>query len=229
MTRSFPLALLALLTACGGFEPTAEIPAPVTPIVVAPVQIERAAPVPEELPTSDVVAEIVEPSVSPVEPEVAPPTTYALRRGETLAHFARWAEMPVETVADTSGLDLDGVYPVGTEIALQLTDDERSIVEARRDAHHQLRARNYLNSRGSTRTAFYRVKSGDSAWTIASGELGMPVWMLESLNPSTDLERLRPGQELLVPVFEDIVVQVDEAEAAPSDRLPSEEAPDAAE
>lgn len=225
------LTLTLALTAAGcsldaAPEPTASF---VTTAAAPPIELERAAVNPEVEPPAFVdefVEEIV--AVSPVVPSAPPvlvqsvpvsPSRYTLRRGETLAHFARWAERPVEDVASSSHLDLDGTYAVGTELALVLTDEERSAVEARRDAHHQRRARNYLASRSSTATEFYPVRTGDSAWVIARERLGMPVWMLESLNPSVDLDRLRPGQELLVPVFQDIVVQADPEVVTESDRV----------
>ncbi len=160
------------------------------------------------------VAETPEPTV--------PLTTYALRRGETLAHFARWAELPVENIAESSELPLDGQYAVGTEIAIPLSPELRSQVETRRDAHHRTRAERYLASRGADETEFYSVKTGDSAWTIANDRHGMPVWLLESLNPSANLDRLRPGDELLVPVFTDIVAEAPSEDVGGSDDLREE-------
>lgn len=231
MNRTLSLALAALLTACGGSEPTA---------TSAPVErVSRSTPTPTPTEAPDVVVEqeqvetflseavavSPDPATEAVEPEV-PATTFSLRRGETLAHFGRWSGRTVEEVAASSALDLDGVYPVGTEVALVLTPEERSTLEGRRDDHHQRRSRAYLSSRDSTNTEFYAVKTGDSAWTIANDRLGMPVWLLESMNPSVDLDRLRPGQELLVPVFQDTVVQLEapEMEEA-SDRLPADPEP----
>lgn len=217
---SFVLSLVACSPSEDPTDPVREVAvAPAVPVltVVEPVQ-------PMEVEESELIASspAVEPVVDTVAAEPTPNLTrFELRRGETLAHFARWSERPVEDVATSSHLELDGSYPVGTEIALVVTDEERSILEARRDAHHQLRARNYLESRGSDRTEFYSVRTGDSAWTIAKNRIGMPVWLLESLNPSTDLDRLRPGQELLVPVFQDTVAQVVD-EAPPEDaRMPA--------
>jgi hypothetical protein len=43
----------------------------------------------------------------------------------------------------------------------------------------------------------YRVKSGDSGWTIANAH-GLTVERLAALNPGGDLNRLRNGQELVV-------------------------------
>ena len=68
----------------------------------------------------------------------------------------------------------------------------------------------YLASRGgSVGTETYRVKTGDSAWGIARNQGGIPVWLLGDLNPSVNLERLRPGMELELPVLADVVVDAE--------------------
>ena len=128
--------------------------------------------------------------------------TFTLRRGETLAHFARWAELPIETIADHSHLDLKGQYPVGTSIMLPIEGEHLASTNAARDAHHIERAEGYLERRGgSERSQFLTVATGDTAWSIAREDLGIPVWLLETYNPSVDLESLKPGQELMYPII----------------------------
>lgn len=132
---------------------------------------------------------------------------FALRRGETLTHFARWSEIPVEDIADISSLDLEDLHAVGTAIQLPLTAEQRSHVEEQRERHRVRRVEGYLASRGgSVGVEFHRVRTGESAWSIARDAHGMPVWLIEAYNPSIDLERLRPGQELQVPLLADTVV-----------------------
>ncbi|MEZ4319204.1 MAG: LysM domain-containing protein [Myxococcota bacterium] len=201
---------IAGLAACG--TRSSEVQAP--PPVVSAIEVHEDTDLPVVPEVSEVaVLEVApEPQESVVEEPSTPLTFFELRRGETLAHFARWSDLPVEEIAKTSELELDGSYAVGTEIALAISPEVRGLVESRRDAHHRTRAESYLASRGSTGTEFYEVKTGDSAWTIARDRHGMPVWLLESLNPSADLDRLRPGDDLLVPVFNDTVAEVTEDE-----------------
>ncbi len=86
----------------------------------------------------------------------------------------------------------------------------RSLVEQRRDAHHVRRAEGWLASRGgSVGDEFYRVKTGDTAWTIARDHGNLPVWVVETWNPAVDLEALRPGQELMLPLPADAMAAND--------------------
>lgn len=143
-----------------------------------------------------------------------PEARFTLRRGETLAHYARWSELPVEVIAAASELDLDGIYPVGTEVVVPIDDQGLAALTARRDRHHQARVDAYLAARGgSSGNLQVEVRTGDSAWTIAKEHEGIPVWLLESLNPGVDLEHLRPGQTLVVPrIGQGTVASADDAE-----------------
>lgn len=146
----------------------------------------------------------------PTEPALT--ASFTLRHGETLHHFARWSGLPVETVADSSGLDLSGTYRAGDTVVIPLDDlEQRSTIESARDAHHTRRAEGYLASRGGAiGVEFVTVATGDSATSIAREQMGLPLWLLQTYNPSVDLDRIRPGQELMVPVVADIVVDAED-------------------
>ncbi|MBN2800529.1 MAG: LysM peptidoglycan-binding domain-containing protein [Deltaproteobacteria bacterium] len=181
-----------------------------------PVQTEEFAALWEPLPEPEPLAPSASETVLVLGGEAVlteETRSYALRRGETLAHFARWAEEPIERVAERSGLDLEGRYPVGTEVLLTGSAEALASVERAREQHAEGRLRRYLSSRGGeVGTATYTVRTGDTAWSIAKQEQGVPVWVLESYNPDTALDRLRPGQVLEVPVLADIVVDADQIE-----------------
>jgi len=179
------LALSSVLFACGRRAQQPRVGA-----VVEVAVVEDTAP------AVDVALE--EPAQLPVSGR------YALRRGETLAHFARWAELPLEAVAASSDIPLDGrTLTVGTEVVVPLGSAEHGAeVERARDVHHQLRADGYLASRGgSLRSEEHTVRSGETAWSIARDHGNLPVWLVESMNPSVNVDDLRPGHRLVLPVI----------------------------
>lgn len=219
MSRTWMIPFIAIpLVACNpkpGLERPAAAPIPTVSEISDPTphpspepthlelaaEGELAAAGPEEDPARE----------RPGAPEPAAPgsfATYTLRRGESMAHFARWARLPVEAIADTSDLPLDQPLAVGTEIRLPADHVLRAQIETARDAHHRRRAEGYLDSRGGMiATDFYVVRTGDTAWSIARAHGALPVWLLETLNPSLDLEALRPGQSLMLPVVADSIDQ----------------------
>lgn len=156
---------------------------------------------------------------SPVEPDAAPvshPTeAFTLRNGESLAHFARWAGLPVEDLAELSNLELDGSYAVGTEVLIPSDIVDIETFASLRQEYWTQRVDRYVESRGGElATETYKVRTGDSAWTIARDGQGIPMWILEAYNPGVDLGGLRPGQKLSVPVLADIVVDAETADTA---------------
>ena len=167
--------------------------------------LELASTPSETAPSASTPSETAPVTVTPTDD--APLTAkYSLKRGETLAHFARWSGLPVEVIAEHSSLGLTEVYPVGTEIIVPLDPEARARVELARTQHHVARADGYLDSRGGVAgTDFYTVRSGDTAWSISRNELGIPVWLLETYNPSVDLDRIAPGTRLMVPALADTV------------------------
>lgn len=221
MKTLMPMSALLALCACNLFtEPSAPPRAEVLSLAaeavvdtgsVAPEALEADTPwvasadpgVPEGSPTA---------SLDPAQP--APASTWSVRRGESLAHFARWSELPVEAIAEASGLDLSEALNVGDIVTVPGDPELRAKVEVARAAHHRRRAEGYLASRGGAQgTAFHTVRTGESAWSVAVDELGVPVWLLEVFNPSADLDRLRPGEQLLYPVLADTVVDASADEA----------------
>lgn len=177
-----------------------------TGVRVEPIQLgEPVLEEPEDLAVSEPVP-VEEPPVSEPVEELA---SFSLRRGETLAHYARWSGLSVEEVASLSGLDLDGSYPVGAEIRVPASLALQ--VEVERASHHEARVDRYLASRGgSLGQETITVRTGDTAWSIAQIQHGVPVWILESFNPDVSLDRLRPGQTLQIPVIADVVVDAED-------------------
>jgi nucleoid-associated protein YgaU len=216
--RALPLLSALALAACGGtprpvdrvetealgetLQSSVEVDDTAVDVAAVDATSDAAAPVPPVPPEpSDTVATVDDEILDAV---------FTLRRGETLAHFARWAELPVEDLALSSSLELDAVHPVGTEVRLAVTSEERAEIERRREAHRVRRVEGFLAGRGgSDGIGFHTVRTGDTAWGIAKGHHGIPVWVLEAYNPSVDLDALRPGQELRLPLLGDTVVDAE--------------------
>ncbi len=167
------------------------------------------------------------PEVEFVAPEPTQVTSWTVRRGESLAHFARWAELPVETVAEASGVSLSAALQVGEAVVIPGDGAVRGKVEQARQRHHQVRAKAYLSTRGgAVGTAFHTVRTGETGWSVATRELGLPVWLVEAYNPAVNLDRLRPGEQLLYPVVSDTVAALDAEEEPDRAATPaSSEAP----
>ena len=224
MTRISLIIALAGITACG------EQPAPVQAASAQPV----AEPVAETtihtpdygnslladgVPSDALAA--AEPTLAteeaPVEGEVLtveaqlPMVSYALGHGETLDHFARWSNTPVEELAALSGLSLDGHYQPGTEVSMFLDEAGQLQFSEARATETRERVERYLSRRGGlVGDDSYEVRTGDSAWRIARRGGRLPLWVVQAYNPETDLETIKPGDTLVLPVVGDVVAEAEE-------------------
>src|SRR5262249_41192680 len=83
---------------------------------------------------------------------------------------------------------------VGRKLRLELSTREREGLERGRAAFRAAREKTLARA-GSRERA---VRRGESSWSIAR-RLGVPLWMLERLNPGRDLSRLQVGDRIKVP------------------------------
>ncbi len=197
-----------------------------TPTTVAIMETEPAASTSEAPALSAFLPEVAaEPSVesdgfeqseavaTELDPAVLPHALgVEVRAGENLVLLARWADSSVEAVAELNGLDVtEPLYP-GQSLLLPTTDDaaDQALVQSR-EAFAQARLSRYLERRGGLMAVEeHRVRTGETAWSIAKEQHGIPPWVLAAYNPGADLERLGIGDRLQVPVLSDTVAAVEE-------------------
>jgi len=152
--------------------------------------------------------EISEPELSEIaeaEPLETPVFTTIVRSGENLVLIAQWADVSVEDVlAVNPGLDPSRDLRVGHELALPGETDEDYV--AMRQVWSDARLTRYLDKRGGLAgTMEHRVETGDTAWGLAKNEADVPMWVLAAFNEGDDLERLRIGDTIIMPVLNDQV------------------------
>ena len=83
-----------------------------------------------------------------------------------------------------------------------------------RDTFHDRRKTRYLNRRGGlAEVREYRVRTGDTVWNIAKDHGDLPLWLVRSYNPGVDLNRVRIGDTLSVPIMGDSIDDSEEEAA----------------
>ena len=80
-----------------------------------------------------------------------------------------------------------------------------------RDAFEDARLDRYLARRGElVGVTTHTVGTGETAWQIAKDHGALPLWVLASFNRGQDLDRLRIGQEINLPMLGDDQAMDDE-------------------
>lgn len=134
------------------------------------------------------------------EPE--PLVDIRVRAGETLDQFARWADSSVEELADINGIEVRGILVPGQALMLPIEGSDLDALEEERVADAEAKLARFIAKRGGLAgIAAHEVRSGDSAWAISKREAMVPLWVLSAFNTKVDMEALRPGDTIYLPVM----------------------------
>ena len=119
---------------------------------------------------------------------------------ETLGHYAQWLGVPTSRLRRLNRLRYGEAIHVNQRLRIPLPPDRaRSFVEKRYEYHREL-LEDFFASWRIEKLEPYRLRPGDSIWTLCSRKFDLPFWLLYRFNRGLDPERMRPRQEILVPV-----------------------------
>lgn len=122
-----------------------------------------------------------------------------VENNETLGHYSEWSELTIADIKKNNSLRKKSIK-VGDRIRLvfkKVTPEE--FVERRREFHDSFREDFYSNF-DVTRVDIIKVKPGQSLWEICNAVYEIPYWLLKDYNPETDITKLKPGQDLNIPI-----------------------------
>lgn len=218
MTRNPALALALglplLLTACGSDAPEAGVE--LDPIALSEAPVLEATPVALAVQPARAVdpgapvATAVE-ATAPAPPVLAglPSTEITLRHGESLVLLADWTGVTSEELAELNGIDVTAFLVAGQPLRVPLHAVTVDQLEEARSGALDRRLDRYMRGRGGLAGVdTHRVRTGETAWSIARDRHGLPTWVLAAFNPDVDLDRLRIGDGLQVPVLADTVADL---------------------
>ena len=191
----------------------------------------------EETPTTTVESEVSDPveseeediqseneneesgaSMYLLEPEVPEEASaaYSTRvgTGESLVLISRYSGLSVDEIGDYNQLDVTATIYPGQMLELPFEDEAQvEMFRSARAVGTQDRLDAYLSSRGGlVDIDEHVVRTGESAWGIAQGQNGLPLWVLSSFNEDLDLDYIGIGQRLSVPVLGDTLASLEEEE-----------------
>jgi LysM repeat protein len=116
---------------------------------------------------------------------------------ETLGHYADWLGIgsvgPIKTL---NRMNDEQPLVIGEELLLPATADEQiHRFNLKRIDYHRVLVEEFKENFNVTTVDSYRVRNGDSAWTIA-GRLQLPLWLLTRYNPELRMRHPRAGEML---------------------------------
>jgi membrane-bound lytic murein transglycosylase D len=120
--------------------------------------------------------------------------------GETLGHYADWLELPTQKLRKLNRLRFGKTIHLGQKVKLDFKTVSYEVFEERRYEYHKEREEDFFVSFKVDDVRIYRIKTGDSIWTLSKEEFEVPIWLIKKYNSTVDLNDLRAEQQLIIPV-----------------------------
>ncbi len=185
-------------------EPPTAIEAVVPEAVIASV----APPPPEEEPATGLTASMLSTVQTallsdPSDYTVADDGTIEVQPLETLGHFGDWLDIKTQRLRDLNGLAFGAPVAVGQRLRLDLGTVDAKTFEERRVAYHRTQQDSFFRRHVIKDRIEYTIAPGDSIWIVALRQYDVPLWLFRQYNPELDLDDVRPGTRVQVPVLVD--------------------------
>ena len=121
---------------------------------------------------------------------------------ETLGHYADWLRVPTWAIRRLNGFRYGKLLRIHQKVKIPLDNVSREQFEQARIEYHQELQEDFFSVYKIESVQIYRVKNGDSIWTLCNETFKLPLWLVKKYNPDVDFYNLRRSQKLAIPVVE---------------------------
>ncbi len=123
---------------------------------------------------------------------------------ETLGHYAEWLEIPTKEIRRLNGFSYERVVRVNEPIKVFLHKTSKDHFEEKRFEYHKEMQEDFFAAYRIEEVKTYHIKNGDNLWSLCLETFQVPLWLINKYNPKLDFDRLRPFQQIRIPVVEAI-------------------------
>ncbi len=119
---------------------------------------------------------------------------------ETIGHYAEWLGVRAGEIRHLNAIPYGQAIHIGRRLRVPLHRTTQAAFEEQRFEYHKELMEDFISTYRVEAVQVYRVKKGDTLWTIAQEEFELPLWLIRRYNPDTDLTALVPFRNLRIPV-----------------------------
>ncbi len=130
--------------------------------------------------------------------------TIKVQRGETVQMYSAWSKVPVEELKALNQMTRRNNLRIGQPFQIMLAPIAYRAFTESRTEHFNQQEKGFFSRFEVVKLDRYTVKRGDNIWKISKGHDGVPVWVLEKFNSNLNLAKLKVGEELLIPVLNEL-------------------------
>jgi membrane-bound lytic murein transglycosylase D len=123
---------------------------------------------------------------------------------ETLGHYAEWAGVRTARIRRLNGLPFGRHLRLNQQVKIPLDDVTAEDFETRRYEFHKRLQEDFFTAYRIGELQRYRVRPGDSYWTLCREKFDLPLWLLKQYNADINLAALKVHQPLTIPSVESV-------------------------
>ncbi|WP_419661416.1 LysM: peptidoglycan-binding lytic transglycosylase [Desulfosarcina variabilis str. Montpellier] len=123
---------------------------------------------------------------------------------ETIGHYAEWAGVRTSRIRHLNNIPYGKPLRLHQAIQIPLDNVTATVFEARRLSFHENLQKEFFAAHRVEELQQYRVKPGDSYWTLCRDKFDLPLWLLRHYNKDINLLALRANQPLIIPAIQRI-------------------------
>lgn len=140
----------------------------------------------------------------PADYTVATDETIEVQSRETLGHYAEWLDVRASRLREINNMRYGQHVVIGRRLKLDFSRIPREEFERRRVSYQKDLQLEFFTRYTIDSTYRYKIKNGESLWVLSLRKFKVPVWLLRQHNPDVDFNRIKPGQEIVVPVLVEV-------------------------
>ena len=126
--------------------------------------------------------------------------TIRVQPEETLGHYADWLNITSWQLRELNKLERGQSIRVGQQLHLDFSRVTPKTFIERRLAYHRALQMAFLENYRIERSEIRVIRSGETLWDVVSDEKTCPLWLLMTMNQGRDMNNMRPGDKVVVPV-----------------------------
>ena len=119
---------------------------------------------------------------------------------ETLGHYARWSKVSVQLIRKINGFRYGRFIRLNQKIKIPFSRVTPDVFFQKRSEYHKSIQEDFFENYKVKHTIEYTVKPRMTVWEICNEIYDIPLWLLRKYNPKTDLENLKKGEKLTIPI-----------------------------
>jgi membrane-bound lytic murein transglycosylase D len=123
---------------------------------------------------------------------------------ETLGHYAEWAGVRASRIRRLNGLPFGRHLHLDQQVKIPLGEVSAFDFETRRHEFHKRLQEDFFAAYRVGELQRYRVRPGDSYWTLCREKFDLPLWLLKKYNADINLAALKVHQPLTIPSVESV-------------------------